>query len=119
MVLGWFRRVKDADVTVVLTDPERTVKCSQRFVDDLCHRVMNPALAELDRRFGKEWLVDIAPSLILEGPGLAFKLTVHQLRGWKLRDMGTVISEVFNENWEREVDRLPPPPPRGGKRRRR
>ena len=54
-MFGWFRRVKDADVTVVLTDPERTVKCSQRFVDDLCKRVMHPALAELDRRFGKQW----------------------------------------------------------------
>jgi hypothetical protein len=119
MVLDWFRRVKDADVTVVLTDPERSVQCSQRFVEDLCDRVMDPALAELDRRFGKTWLVDVTPSLILEGPGLAFQLTVLQLRGWKLMDMGTLISDVFNEHWEREIDRIPPPPPRQRKKRKR
>ncbi|MGK5742058.1 hypothetical protein [Micromonospora sp. URMC 103] len=108
MPLGRSGRPREAVAHVVLTDSWRKQRCSQEFVDDLCDRVMGPALAELDRFFGATWARDIAPSLILEGPGLAFQITVVQLRGWEINEMATHISQVFNKHWEQEVDRIPP-----------
>lgn len=108
MVLRRFRREQEADVTVLLTDSARKHQCSPEFVDDLCNRVMNPALEELDRCFGGTWGREIEPSLILEGPGLAFRVTVVKVKGWELSEMGARISQVFNKYWEQEVDRFPP-----------
>lgn len=99
----------EAVAFVHLSDSWRKHMCSEDFANDLCDRVMNPALEELDRFFGGErWARDIAPSVILEGPALAFKITVMKAKGWQVTAMVTRINEVFNKHWEREIDRVPP-----------
>jgi hypothetical protein len=99
----------EAVAFIHLSDSWRRHMCSAEFVDDLCDRVMNPALEELERCFGGErWAREIAPSIILEGPALAFKITVLKTKGWELTGMVARINEVFNKHWEREIDRVPP-----------
>jgi hypothetical protein len=99
----------EAVAFIHLSDVGRKHQCSPEFVNDLCDRVMNPALEELDRCFGGErWAREIAPSIILEGPALAFKITVTKTEGRELTGMITRINEVFNKHWELEIDRVPP-----------
>ncbi|MFI0480542.1 hypothetical protein [Actinomadura sp. 9N215] len=98
----------EADVYINLSDEGRKHKCSPEFVEDLCDRVMSPAVAELDRRLGQGWGREIEPWLVLEGPSLTFKILVVKLDGWELAEMSTVINDVFNSYWEREIDRFPP-----------
>ncbi len=69
---------------------------------------MDPALAELNRSFGDGWGREIEPSLILEGPGLAYRIIVVKVKGWDIADMSTRISQVFNKYWDQEIDRIPP-----------
>ena len=93
---------REVVVFVHLSDPARKQMCSPEFVNDLCDRVMYPALQELDRRFGEGWCSEIEPSLVLEGPALGFKLTIVNA------EMSTRVGEVFNRHWELEIDRVPP-----------
>jgi hypothetical protein len=41
--------------------------------------------------------------LVLEGPGLGFKLVIVKVNGWELVEMGTRINEVFNRHWKRAM----------------
>ncbi|MFC0504333.1 hypothetical protein [Micromonospora costi] len=105
--MAFGRHPQEAVATVVLTDAWRKQQCSEEFVDDLCDRVMDPAIDELDGIFGDAWGRDIEPSLILEGPGLAFRITLVEVNGWEIGEMAQRVSQVFNKHWEQEVDRLP------------
>lgn len=106
--IGFSGSGREAIVIVNLSDSWRGHMCSEEFVGDLCDRVMVPALEELDRCFGAGWCREIAPSLVLEGPSLGFKLTIVELGGWRLMDMNTRVGQVFNKHWELEIDRVPP-----------
>lgn len=108
MAFGSNRRAQEADIHILLSDEHRKHMCSEAFVNDLCDRVEGPAMAELDRLFGPGWALELQPSLVLEGPGLAFRITITQIKGWSLNAMVGEISRVFNTRWEQEVDRIPP-----------
>ncbi|TDD34480.1 hypothetical protein E1287_16435 [Actinomadura sp. KC06] len=99
---------REAHVYINLSDEGRTHKCSPEFVNDLCDRIMPPAVEELNRRLGQGWAREIEPWLVLEGPALTFKILLVKLDGLELIDMSTLVNEVFNEYWEREIDRIPP-----------
>ncbi|MEV1002938.1 hypothetical protein [Nonomuraea sp. NPDC050202] len=98
----------ESDVTLLLPSPRHKRRCSEEFVDELSQRVMRLPLEELGRCFGDGWCREIEPWLVLEGPGLGFKLLIVKVDGWELVEMGTRINEVFNEHWKREMDGFPP-----------
>jgi hypothetical protein len=93
----------ESDVTLLLPSPRHKRRCSEEFVDELSQRVMRLPLEELGRCFGDGWCREIEPWLVLEGPGLGFKLLIVKVDGWELVEMGTRINEVFNEHWKREM----------------
>jgi hypothetical protein len=99
---------RESDVTLLLPSPRHKRRCSKEFVDELSQRVMRPSLDELDRCFGDGWCREIERWLVLDGPGLGFKLVIVKVNGWGLVEMGTRINEVFNKHWKREIDALPP-----------
>ncbi|MQA98586.1 MAG: hypothetical protein GEV11_29850 [Streptosporangiales bacterium] len=93
-------------MTVVLSDEGRRQTLTEHQLNDLIDRIETQATREIEAmstdRSGVSSLECLAS---LEGPSIAYKLTVYGRADADLNAMASTASNIFNKHWDREIDR--------------
>jgi|GEM_PF-3962242 len=86
---------------VQVGDEESTRTVSAEVLHQLLRLTKQPALRELDHRFGGEaWCSEVSTEASLQGPTAYFSLTIHVPEGHTTAGMSDLVAGEFRRHWD-------------------